>query len=381
MRRFRDFAAEFGTPNFLVIVFEGDSPEQLAAAVDRVAARLEAVPGVRSVMSRNPKDESLVRVSGENPYLASADGELYFVFVRPEDDESRAGTIAPMVDGVREVLERSDLDALGVRAGLTGLPAYAIDDRDVIRDDISRLSLVSLAAILALFTVAFGALRRPLLVMVALVAGVAAVLGVIVLYPGHLTLLSAFFASILFGLGVDYGIHIVDRVEEAVADGQPEREAVDAAIVALAPGLATSALTTASVFFAMQLSGFRGFAELGAIAGTGVLVCLLAMTTVLPALLVLLPARAARERTLGERRLGRLLLLLQHRPLAWGLALASLAGALLGPPAFDSDYLNLQPADSEAVRLEREMVSRSEYSPQFAAFTVDSLEEVRSLSE
>ena len=381
VRRFREFAHEFGTPNFLAVVFEGDSGAHFGEAVDRVAPRLLAVPGVRSVMSRSPQDEALLALTGDEPYLRSDDGQLYFIFVRPEDAESRADTIAPLVEGVRAVLARSDLEELGVRAGLTGLPAYAIDDRDVIRNDISRLSLWSFVLILALFGTAFGTVRRPLLAMAALVAAVTVVLGLAAIYPGHLTLLSAFFASILFGLGVDYGIHVVDRIEEHVAEGSSERAAVVDAVTALGPSLATSALTTASVFFAMQFAGFRGFAELGLIAGTGVLVCLLAMVTVLPALLVVAPPRRLRERALSDRRLGKALIALQHRPVAWLLGAAALASALLGAPAFDSDYLNLQPADSEAVRLERAMVARSRYSPQFAAFVVDSLDEVGTLSE
>jgi len=327
VRRFREFAHEFGTPNFLAVVFEGDSGAHFGEAVDRVAPRLLAVPGVRSVMSRSPQDEALLALTGDEPYLRSDDGQLYFIFVRPEDAESRADTIAPLVEGVRAVLARSDLEELGVRAGLTGLPAYAIDDRDVIRNDISRLSLWSFVLILALFGTAFGTVRRPLLAMAALVAAVTVVLGLAAIYPGHLTLLSAFFASILFGLGVDYGIHVVDRIEEHVAEGSSERAAVVDAVTALGPSLATSALTTASVFFAMQFAGFRGFAELGLIAGTGVLVCLLAMVTVLPALLVVAPPRRLRERALSDRRLGKALIALQHRPVAWLLGAAALASA------------------------------------------------------
>jgi hypothetical protein len=39
-------------------------------------------------------------------------------------------------------------------------------------------------------------------------------------------------------------------------------------------------------------------------------------------------------------------------------------------PGFDADYLNLQAVGSEAVRLEREMVANSDYSPQFAVSLV-----------
>jgi predicted RND superfamily exporter protein len=204
---------------------------------------------------------------------------------------------------------------------------------------------------------------------------------VVALYPGHLTLLSAFFASILFGLGVDYGVHLVDRIEELVGGGLSERVAVPAAVEALAPGLVTGAGTTASVLFAMVFSGFRGFEELGVVAGTGVVLCLLAMVTVLPALLVLWPPTRGRERSLSQRRLGQLLVRFQSRPVAAAVGLLALVGTVAGGPGFDSDYLNLQPEASEAVRLERTMVEESSWSPEFAVFTADDEERARAIVE
>jgi hypothetical protein len=48
----------------------------------------------------------------------------------------------------------------------------------------------------------------------------------------------------------------------------------------------------------------------------------------------------------------------------------TIALALFGGPGYDSDYLNLQAAGSETVRLERAMVEKSAFSPQFAIFDV-----------
>jgi predicted RND superfamily exporter protein len=371
--RFRDFAHAFGTPNVLVVVVEGDDPGAVHAAVDDLAPKLRAVAGVRSVVAGLPFDRTALAMLGVGPWFGSADGKLACLFVQPVDVESRAEALAPVVAGVKKVLseEASDGSHPGISAGVTGLPAYALDDRDVIQHDVSRLSLVAFALVLLLFVTAFGAFVRPLAAMLSLLLAVAVTLGLAAVYPGHLTLLSAFFASILFGLGVDFGIHLVDRVEELLAAGHDTAAALPLAVDGLGNGLVVSALTTAGAFFALAFAGFRGFAELGVVAGAGVLVCLAATFTVLPALLVLLPARRRGERRLEERRLGRLLLALQSRPLAAVLAAAVLLSPLVAHPGFDSDYLNLQPRGSETVRLERDLVAKTDFSPQFAAFVVD----------
>lgn len=379
--RFRDFARSFGSPNMLVVVLEGNDEEQLHAAADATAETIRGAAGVRAVFARLPYDTRSLTLFNFDPYFLSNDGKMAFLFVQPDDPESSAATIAPFVESVRARIAAAHLETRGVRAGLTGMPQYALDDRDIIQRDTSRLSAVSFLLVLALFATGFGAFVRPLLATAALAVTAALVMGLVALWPGHLTLVSATFFSALFGLGIDFGIYVVDRFEEHLADGLARREAIVASVRELGPGLTTGALTSAAAFYAMMFSGFRGFAELGFIGGTGLLIALLLMTTLLPALLLIAGGDRRGERRLIERRLGRVLARGQHPVLAAGLALAALASLAAGLPPFDGDYLNLQPRDSEAVRLEREMVRRSVFSPQFAAFLVDSPEAAKELAE
>lgn len=184
--RFLDFAEHFGSPNMLVVVFEADdaaAEPRLREAVDRTAARLAAVPGVRTVFGRLPYDPARLAELDVEAYFTSRDRRLFFVFVQPDDPRSRADTIAAFVGGVRRVLADAGLDALGVRAGLTGIPQYALDDREVIERDVSWLSTISFVAVLAILVLGFHALRRPLLAMVTLLFVAALVLGVAALVP------------------------------------------------------------------------------------------------------------------------------------------------------------------------------------------------------
>lgn len=381
--RFHDFARSFGTPNMLVVVLEGGGPGKLRAAVDRTAAEIRGAPGVRAVFARLPYEPASLAslaLMGVEPYFVSRDGTLAFLFVQPSDAASSAETIAPFLGAVREGIAAAHLETLGVRAGLTGLPQYALDDKEIIQRDTSRLSAVSFLLILALFAVGFSELSRPLLAAATLAVSAVLAIGVVAVFPGHLTLVSATFFSALFGLGIDYGTYVVDRFEEHLADGWEKRRALVAAVRGLGPGLATGALTTAFAFYTMMLSGFRGFEELGFIGGTGILIALLLMATLLPALLMLGGGRRRRERPLLERRAGRILARLQRPWLAAALAVLALAGLAVGFPRFDGDYLNLQPAGSEAVRLERAMIERSAYSPHFAAFMAASPEEAEELA-
>ena len=372
VRSFRAFAREFGTPNALVVVLEGEEAAALIAAAERLLPGLEQGPGVASVLGKLPGSAAAFSALGRTPYFLARDGKMLFLFVQPADPESQAATIEPFVAGVRHALTAAGLPSPEVRAGTTGLPQYALDDRDAVARDITRLSGLSFVLVLALFAGAFASFWRPVLVMTCLAAATAVLMGIGTLSPGYLTLLSSFFGSIVFGMGVDFGILVVDRLEEELAGGASLDVALRAAVHALAPGLGTGALTTALGFFALEATGFRGFEELGWLAGCGIVLSLLAMVTLLPALLVVVPRRRRRERPASERRIGRALLGLQHPGLAVGLLAAALLALLLPGPGFDQDYLNLQPRGSETVRLERAMAERSDASTQFAAFTTDS---------
>lgn len=382
--RFRDFAQSFGTPNVLVVVLEGPDPVKLRAAVDRAAVQIRGGDGVRAVFARLPYEPASLfplAMMGIDPYFTSRDKTMAFLFVQPSDPDSSAETIAPFVKAVRERIAAAGLEAEGIHAGLTGLPQYALDDKDIIQRDTSRLSAVSFLLILGLFAAGFSEFSRPLLASVTLAVSAVLVVGVIAMIPGHLTLVSATFFSALFGLGIDYGTYVVDRFEEHLADGREKRQALVTAVRELGPGLTTGALTTAFAFYTMMFSGFRGFEELGFIGGTGILIALFLMATLLPALLMLGGGQRRRERPLLERRVGRFLARVQRPGLAVALAVLALAGLAFGLPRFDGDYLNLQPKDSEAVRLERKMIERSAFSPQFAAFVVGSPERAKEIAE
>jgi len=377
---FRAFAEEFGSPNLLVVVLQGDDEKQLRRAVDELGPSLLRAPGVKSVFHRLPLPPGLGILAGIEPYFTSYDHHSYYVFVQPSDPFSSATTLAPFVEGVRQALAAEHLAERGLSAGLTGTPAYALDDRDIIQRDLSKLSGFALIAVFALFAFGFGSLRRPLLATLTLLLAVALGIGATVFYPGHLTLLSAFFASILFGQGIDSGIHLIGRVEELVAQGASEKEAVPEAVAALAPGIATSTLTTAGAMLSLMFCGFRGFGELGFVAAVSLLLCLFCMLTIFPALLVLYDRPTARGHQAQDLRLGHFLYRIEGRVSFAVVVAFSLWALWQGGPGYDTDYLNLQPKDSETVRLERQMVEGSRYSPQFAVFRAASREQALALT-
>ncbi|MFB6248320.1 MAG: RND family transporter [Salinibacter sp.] len=125
-------------------------------------------------------------------------------------------------------------------------------------------------------------IAAPLFMSLAWTGGVAA------LAFGDLNLMTSTLGLILFGLGIDFGIHFYARYTEERATGLSVVDAAEKTFVSTGQAIATGALTTASALYVLMIAKFKGFSEFGAIAGTGVLFALLAMTLVMPALLAVL---------------------------------------------------------------------------------------------
>jgi predicted RND superfamily exporter protein len=94
----------------------------------------------------------------------------------------------------------------------------------------------------------------------------------------------------LIGLG-DYGVLWVARYDEERGRGATVDAALRATALQAGPSILTAAATTGLAFFAVMLADFKAVAELGWIAGSGVLLCAASCILLMPALLVLIERR------------------------------------------------------------------------------------------
>ena len=222
-------------------------------------------------------------------------------------------------------------------------------------------------------------LTLPLLMSLSWVGGVAA------LRFGTLNLLTSTLGLILFGLGIDYGIHFYARYAEERGRGKSVATAAEETFVSTGQSIAVSAFTTASALFVLQIADFRGFSEFGFIGGVGILFALASMLTVLPALLSI----AERTGALNLRVRGEYSAVETDRrfPFARTILLACagvtvLSVSLMPRVAFQYDFSKLEPEyddyDRRAAALEPVRGSNERRNP--AYILLDSASQVRTVS-
>lgn len=346
------------------------------------AEMAQAASPVEPYVFRSPWNRFFLEkddVFSEAGYLTSDDDRLFFMLVT---DRVRQGGFVKHAEPLRAlrahiaVLKRDFTD---VRAGVTGGNALNTDEMLVAQQDSIVASVVALLGVALLFILVFGQVWRPLLVVTTLLVAICWTLGLIALCVGHLNILTVAFIPILIGLGIDFGIHLVARYGEERAQGVTFAVAMNATYRHTWPGVVTAALTTTLAFYAVMLTNFRGLAELGFIAGSGMLLCLLASGTVLPALLSLREHRRSVAPGLWRPHPHDPLSVLVRFPRLFGslLIVLTLAGVLTLPvPSFDYNLLHLQAQGTESVTWEQRLLAASGRSSWYALSMADSLQEL-----
>lgn len=198
---------------------------------------------------------------------------------------------------------------------------------------------------------------------------------------GMLNTMTSVLFVILFGLGIDYGIHYYARYIELRASGNDVPDSILKAYERTGTAIVVSALTTAAALFILMFADFRGFSEFGFIAGMGIIFALICMLFVLPALLILferwnwllLPPRA--ESSTPTPLFHRFPL--SRSIIVFGIVTAGIVIAFSGNLQFEYDFGKLEPEFPE-YREFREFASGVDESERRnpAFFTADSNDDV-----
>ena len=144
-----------------------------------------------------------------------------------------------------------------------------------------RFTLRRIFSLLLRAPVLAGLIGIPLLMSLAWTFGMASIIF------GSLNLMTSALGLVLFGLGIDYGIHFFARYSEERASGKSVEDAIEITFMSTGQAVVVGAMTTAAAMYVLVVADFKGFSQFGAIAGTGIINALIAMLLILPSMLVL----------------------------------------------------------------------------------------------
>jgi hopanoid biosynthesis associated RND transporter like protein HpnN len=312
-------------------------------------------------------------------HLLAKDGKLGFVLLRLQKTPGGFAGASAATDELRRIIDRVGERHPGISIGLTGLPVMEDDEMRTSQQSMIWASGLSLAAVVIVIIAGFGGVRHALMANGVLVIGMAWAFGWATASVGHLNILSVTFTVTMIGVGIDYGTYYVGRYLELRRRGRDCEAALLEASAAVGPGILTGAITTAVAFFSAALTSFVGVAELGLIAGGGILLCAAAELLVLPAVVAIVdrsplgrhiptpvPVHAWLEPVIRHPRFVAL------AALACTLALAGGLHEL----RYDHNLLNLQADGLESVAVEKKLLTECDQSVWYALSIAESQEQL-----
>jgi len=297
------------------------------------------------------------------------EGRTYLVFVKPEEppqDISFSKNLMKRLNGlivtaVPELAGTLGIDAGKIDVSYTGGYAIAVSDEAMTRKDIKTTVLTSLIGILLLFGLAFRTGKVLLCVGLSLVVSLILTMGFAGIVFHRLNVLTCIFSCVLIGLGIDFAIHFVNRYFSGEKRTMEISLRLKKTFSECGAGILIGAVTTATAFYAIALSDFRGFRELGIMTGTGILLCMAVMLIVLPSMLLWLTGEGGTTRIVVkgfgmQSFIGRLM----RYP--WTITVCSLVTivvlSLIGyRVTFDDNLRNFRAADHEVFRLQERVAS------------------------
>ncbi len=313
-------------------------------------------------------------------YSVMSDGQLGIVslhLVIATDEFARG---RKPITVLRQIVDDVSNVETGAQLGITGLPIIEYDEMATSEQDMTRASLITLGMVTLLFAVGFGNVRYPICAVAGLLIGIMWTCGYLTLSLGHLNILSMSFGVILIGLGVDFSIHYVARFLSLRRAGVSVESSIRRTAIGAGPAIVAGGISTALAFFATGVAEFLGVAELGIIAGGGILLCVLATLLVLPALLSLPHHSHHLVPPLPQTLWSNAASVLWRRPhqtVAWGVGITVFLALGMTRLEYDHNLLNLQAGHLESVAWERRLLAESNGSVWHAVSIADSVTKLK----
>jgi predicted RND superfamily exporter protein len=336
-------------------------------------------------------DSAVDRFLYGDPYVISQDKRVLLLSLKPtftsiDQDKCVGSKIA-----LQKILDETLPAYPDLRAGLAGVIPLQADEMEHMQRTMRISSIVALVLVLLLFILTFRMVSAPILAGLNLIIAIIITVGVVGLTIGRLNMMTAVFAIILIGLGIDYAIHIISVYGERRSINGDPAGAMEETFVRAGSGIITGALTTAAAFFALAISSTQGIKEMGIVLGIGILCAMLTTLSGLPAILV------ARERVIKRvsrkpfkqphvefkilERYGRSVM---RRPLLFLIIAIVLTGFLLYQALnvkFNYDMMSMEPKGLLTVELQDTIIEAFDLSTDFAMVTATSIDESWELAE
>ncbi len=174
------------------------------------------------------------------------------------------------------------VDKLGPQAELAGTNVVNQRVRTMVLKDAWVAGVIGVVLVAALIWMDFRSLSRTLASLVPLTVGLIWMVGAMVLVKTPMNFINIFVTTMIIGIGVDYGVHLLHRFQEV--QDLPRAE-FEAGIVETGKAVVAASVSTIFGFGSIMFSHYPGLVSTGKVAVLGALSTCLVSITLVPAVL------------------------------------------------------------------------------------------------
>ncbi len=281
----------------------------------------------------------------------AADASRQFIILDPIIDYASFSGGEAGIKAIHRIRDELGLhEASGVKVRLTGEVVLNYENLLAVKKGMGLTTLISFLLVAMALVIGLRSGKLVFASLVTLLLGFIWTLAFAIAFVGRLNLISVAFGVLFIGLGIDYAIQYCIRYREHRATGLRHHEALVETAKGLGVSLLICTLAATVGFYSFLPTPYNGVSELGLIAGTGMLINLLATLTVLPALLTLLPLKKTGTKEFFAARRLCWLPYDDAKSIVVGAILIGIGAAFFVPKVyFDYNPLNLYDPHCDAV--------------------------------
>ena len=260
-----------------------DDITEINAFLDKIPATVAEAEQVRDEARANPL---------YNGHLVSADGSGVLVVVHFD-----AALSSPqLIELVDQIAQISEQDANGIEQFLSGPLSVRLEVSRVMLRDLYRTMPLAVLATLIVALVGFQSVHGVLMPLVSNAVALLVALATFVLAGHTMNFVTVILPPVIYVVGFAYAIHVVSDFDRCMRFYEDKVTATFAAVKDVFVPLTLTAFTTALGFLSLTVSNIESIRIFGLYAALGTLLAWACALIVVPAGLMVLPARATHRR-------------------------------------------------------------------------------------
>jgi hopanoid biosynthesis associated RND transporter like protein HpnN len=304
--------------------------------------------------------------------LSELAGPYRFVLVQPHQDYGALEPGGAATQTMRDIIAALPFVKSGdAHVRITGQIALADEEFATVAQGAVKGLVGSLVLITLWLFLAVHSWRLIVPILMTLVLGLMLTVLFATVAVGTLNLVSVGFGVLFVGIAVDFAIQFSVRYREFRYETGDPAAALTQTARRVGVQIMIAALATAAGFLAFVPTAFSGVAELGLIAGAGMIMAFICTLGFLPAAITLFrPRGEARE--VGFAFAARIdpIVVRRRHPVLIAFGLLAIAAVAVSPwLVFDSDPLDTKNPNTEAMRTLRDLIDNPLTNP----YTIDVL--------